>query len=197
MSWLTGLAGKAEELLNRVDQAAGQAIQGGNEEEIRKTALQSTYSAATTSSTIKRPDHLLGSASVPANLNKLNGNAYLNQTSKSTSPTLSLPNGSPVSSKENKKDKDDELFEFLNNPNAMVDSGSNGNGKKREGGAFKPVSNGKHSRQSSTSSLGSHRSHGSSRTPDAHSEGDRATPLTNSGNCHYEIDISEFQVRKL
>lgn len=179
---MTGLAGKAEELLNKVDMAAGQAITGGKED-VRQAALSSTYSAASTTSRITRPDHFISSASVPANLNKLNGNAQLSQSSKTNSPTRSLQNGSPVGIK-NKKNQDDELFEFLNNPNASVE---NGNGKKKEG-AFKPVTNGKHSRQSSTSSLGSHKSHGSSRTPDPHSEGDRVTPLTNSGSD--DVDTS-------
>lgn len=180
MSWLTGLAGKAEDLLNRMDQAAGQAI--SSKESSSSNAPNPVRTSAftpTVSSTMKRQDSLQGSASVPSNLNQLNGgsNPYLSQMSRSTNGTVQNPqSSSPVN--RSKKDKDDELFEFLNNPNAMVE---NGNGKKKEG-AFKSLANGKHSRHSSTSSMGSHRSQGSSRTPDPNSEGGgRVTPLTVSG----------------
>lgn len=90
---------------------------------------------------------MFNSASVPANLNK-----YTNQQARPStgSPSLSnkyaRPNSKP-------KDRDEELFEFLNS-DASVDNNSSGTTTK----TLKPWNNSGLSRHSSSSSLASQRS---------------------------------------
>ena len=177
MSWLTGLAGKAEHLLNNIDHAAGQALHTEEGEQINPSAFPPHTTAATNDSyspylsqvtaedSSQKSGSISSSASVPNNLNQLNGeNNYLNQMSQSmySSSTLSQNNSGkntpPPSTKLTptrpaaaaaKKSNDDELFAFLNSPD--TDSG------KRKKQVNKSVINGKHSRHSSTSSTNSNR----------------------------------------
>ena len=193
MSWLTGLAGKAENLLNNIDQAAGQAL--STEEEARRAAERkfsapshkhdaySPYlSQPTEPKSSREPPSASASASmsssvsVPSNLSQMDTDSNNAQMSKSMySPSSS----SSQLNKTNKKDKDDDLFAFLNN--------SESDTKKKS--AVKTVMNGKHSRHSSASSTHSSKSAKHSETALNPSD----TVLTMTGMYHgKQIDFPPY-----
>lgn len=62
MSWLTGLAGKAEELLNKVDQTAGQSLNTSTIAEEGSLAA-APYSVSTTDQLSQAASHLSSSPS--------------------------------------------------------------------------------------------------------------------------------------
>lgn len=185
MSWLTGLAGKAEELLNKVDQSAASALNTNddpNSQSFVPTIVTHTdasqftdaskVSSAAFSQNWTPPSQVQTtmsySGSVPANLNRISatGRAKLNSkpvsalpsvtATATATPTVTAKNG-------NKKDMDAELFEFLNSSSTNE---SPAVGRKR----LQTPPGSKHSRQSSASSTTSRKS---SRTPD---------PPGNNGN---------------
>ena len=160
-SWLSGLTGKAEDLLNLLDQSAAEALT--KDEAAKKAATAgSNYfvgpnavdrqgisweAPSSMSNTSSIP--LLSSQSVPSNLSELSSsksdmNSSLVSTPiKQSSKFQNITSQSP--SRTNKsKDSDDALFEFLNS----IDTG-NETRKKSPGPV--PTSS-KHSRQSSVSS---------------------------------------------
>lgn len=168
MSWLTGLAGKAEHLLNNLDHAAGQAlitedeIDSGNwpaSTVAMHTNVNESYSPylSQKSDTHLKPasvsNAMSSSSSVPSNLSQLNSeNAYMSQMSHSmyaAPPPSQNSLGKQTPTRTGKKDTDEDLFAFLNS--------SNGEGVRKKQ-VTKIVTNGKHSRQSSTSSTHSARS---------------------------------------
>lgn len=159
-SWLSGLTGKAEDFLNRLDQSAAEALTkdeamkkasavssnyfGTNAVDMRVSSWETPPSVSKSSSIT-----LLSSQSVPSNLSELNsGKSDVNSSLVSTPIKQSakfknITSQSP--SRTNKgKDSDDALFEFLNS----IDTG-NETRKKSPGPV--PTSS-KHSRQSSVSS---------------------------------------------
>ena len=167
MSWLTGLAGKAEELLNKVDQSAASALHttdDGNAQSMPVPNIVKHTEASQMSNTNKlsstafpqswaAPSTMSVSGSVPSNLNRMAGNTKSNNKPTAvpppvttTAPTATVKNG-------NKKDTDAELFEFLNSDSPVA-------GRKRLL-VQQPAGRG-HSRQSSASSTTSGKS---SRTP--------------------------------
>ena len=159
MSWLTGLAGKAEDFLNKVDKTAATALHAEDGDEATPTVKYVTqpdyYTAPRPSlaTTKLKTSNLSTSASVPANLSRIQ------QVPQQRAPSnLSEPdkNGG-------KKKSDDELFEFLNNPTSGSPSGGAGNKKKSALNASNLL-NGGHSRQSSGSSVVSGKG---ARTPEA------------------------------
>ncbi|XP_067942282.1 golgin subfamily A member 5-like [Watersipora subatra] len=94
MSWLTGLAGKAEELLNKVDQTAG-------------ASLNTSTVSEDGDSLLSRPDASLA----PQRSSSL---AATSRAAATPSP-LSVQTRAPaVTKKAGKKSLDEELFEFLN-----------------------------------------------------------------------------------
>lgn len=138
MSWIGSLAGKAETLLTLVDQAAGQALQRDPVDQ-RTFPAQWTYqhdpSEGGYVSTISPSQNdaldlnrqISYSASVPVDLNRLNENAVQfspNSTQKAAShsrlPASSVEHPYQVAVAVGKKDKDEELFEFLNTPDVSV-----------------------------------------------------------------------------
>lgn len=160
MSWLKGIAAKTENLLNNLDQAAGQMITTNSPTQsiAEERTNQSFHDSIPVSQNIpqERSASMPTSVSVPSNMNRLNGRSsspYLNQTSKS-SYASSLNNGST-----RKKDKDEELFEFLNSSDD----------KKT-----------KHSRQSSCSSTTSALSNKSNKTNITNHETRRSETPTKS-----------------
>ncbi len=210
MSFFTNLAGKAEELLNRVDQSAATALNTSGTEDSADQAdwkpthqaadpmIKAVYTPYLSQHAAAKLEHnaMITSASVPSNLNKLNADkGYLSQVSKAAntnSKQMTRPantNKPPASSCMTtarlspktvaKRDMDDELFEFLNSP----DNG--GPDSKKHDRLAKTIANGKHSRQSSTSSIGSHRS--VPKTPEAHSAGGRGTPISSTTQGKYTL----------
>lgn len=100
MSWLGALAAKTENLLNKVDQAAGQALQ--------QTSFERTDSSSQLSSQWQL-----------SNENTTTGySPYLSQTSEKRQPyQTSTVVGQ--ASKPAKKDEDSELIKFLNDPQPL------------------------------------------------------------------------------
>ncbi len=185
MSWITNIAGKAEELLNKVDQAAATSLNTTLDESDgainpnASLAKPTTTTSPTTSQTqsyaagrlsIDSTSSLSNSISVPSNLNKLHSpDAYLSQVSRSSFSSTQSNGGS---TKPKKKDQDDELFEFLNSSDNPGESRRSPNGRPKT-----LVANTKqqHSRNSSSSSLGSR----GLKTPEVISVGDaNSTPGT-------------------
>ncbi len=155
MSWLAGIAGKAEELLNKVDQAAATSLHNESESEGRGRAPPPNLGGHSKSKSSGGQltgitGSISSSSSVPSNLNKINSSQdYLSQTSPaSTLSKLAKPSASRSTG--NVRDRDDALFEFLNSTQSVSDT------KKTTNGKTKPLMNKQqHSRQSSGSSAGS------------------------------------------
>ena len=101
MSWLGALAAKTENLLNKVDQAAGQALQN--------TSFERTDSSSQLSS-----QWLLSNESPVASYSP-----YLSQTSEKRQSSYQTSTVVGQASKPAKKDEDSELFEFLNDPQPL------------------------------------------------------------------------------
>ena len=170
MSWFAGLANKAEEMLNKVDQSAAVAFnQSGDEEKLTEVLsqgappyAQKAFNQPSVSASLSKDtkntslqQSSVNSRSVPSGMNNMAGSSpsgYLNQMSRST---YSVSQTKTV--KSTKKDKDDELFEFLNSGTVETDKLS----PKRD---RKLMNVKQHSRQSSTSSTASSRGR---KTPDA------------------------------
>ena len=162
MSWLTGLAGKAEELLNKVDQQAATALhnedsaapapKSGNHQSWESHKDSSSGASGHSSYLSPAPTQqaamssMTASKSVPSNLNRFD-NGFNSRSRKSISSSPVPQNGSPAK----KKDKDDELFEFLNSSTTVEN-------KKPALAVKTGITNGTHSRHSSTSSSASTKS---------------------------------------
>ena len=159
MSWLTGIAKGAEELLNKVDQTAAHAFhnQGESPPDIipsrTPASNYSPYLTQTSKSTLPP------SASVPNNLGRPGTKQPPRPSSGPRSSFSSAPAPARASPTRAKKDQDAELFEFLNSP----ENGDDKEPKKQERPSQLLGLNGQHSRKSSSSSIGSFRS----KTPDA------------------------------
>ena len=183
MSWITGLAGKAEDFLNKVDKSAATALSPEQEKwkaQQQNTAgyspyLGSTVSSAAPSTSPATPSNaMISSSSVPSNLNNAGGagtygNSQMSRSLYSTTP-VSSGKQSPATlgnsgNGKNKIDKDEELFEFLNSSDTVD-------------GRRKVAKNGKHSRQSSISSTTSSRS---AKTPDPGSQASGSAPISSTG----------------
>ena len=172
MSWLAGIAGKAEELLNKVDQAAATSLNtSGDEGRIHPGGNAGITSATHSAFPNHSKSHSSGgqltgvtgsissSASVPTNLNKMNSSQdYLSQMSKSTLTTSRSVTKPAAKTGSNTKIKDDELFEFLNSSESTSESKRNGNGRPKT-----LLGNKQHSRQSSAGSSAGSRGR---KTPD-------------------------------
>ncbi|KAI0219039.1 Golgin subfamily A member 5 [Lamellibrachia satsuma] len=178
MSWLTGLAGKAEELLNKVDQSAATALNADDGTSspstlpsiVTHTETTQISDASKLSSTAfaqnwAPPQTTMSySGSVPANLNRISA---AGRTKLNSKPVAALPpvttTAAPttITKNDNKKDMDAELFEFLNSSST---NDSPATGRKR----LQTPTGSKHSRQSSASSTTSGKS---SRTLDTANTG--------------------------
>lgn len=149
MSWLSGLAGKAEDLLVRVDQAAGKALTnqpddkpppksavGGVDPSFARADVRSKVTAEATNAQQQIPR-------IPSTTQLTSthgGAAGIQANFVSSKPSASLLKG---------KDKDEELFRFLNT-NAPAASTTNTSAKNS-------INSSRHSRASSTSSTVSSR----------------------------------------
>ncbi|XP_069772322.1 golgin subfamily A member 5 [Narcine bancroftii] len=170
MSWLTDLAGKAENFLNKVDQGAAAALQNAPADDITAIRCQSAEGSSSSQySTLNllssKPDHQIHTnpayVSYAANNIKRQKASLLAETSNmpsasqnidatsgpSASPSLSRPSMQFVRPRRNEPN-DDQLFDFLNSSEKML------NGKmdtKQE--AAKSSTPKTHSRTSSHSSV--------------------------------------------
>lgn len=141
MSWIGALAGRAENILNLVDQAAGQALQKDSveprafpvqwdfqHEPFEGAYASNFYAGQNCEGTASRQISL--SSSVPVNLNRLNDEIVQSaQSFQQPSPPSQIltaafdrqthPMVNPGAIKST-KDKDEELFQFLNSPEASV-----------------------------------------------------------------------------
>ncbi|KAL5009113.1 hypothetical protein ScPMuIL_014694 [Solemya velum] len=151
MSWLTGLTGKAESLLNKLDQSAATALhiekdEAGNP---RPTELSSAGYLNQPAYEHRTPP-LSPSQSVPTKLNELkhvaNAPSFISTPGKQPM-NLKPPVTAAGSTVKKKETSDEALFEFLNSKNPLES-----NKKKAT-----PVSSAQHSRRSSTSSTSSSR----------------------------------------
>ena len=162
MAWFGQLAGKAEELLNKVDAAAGTALRNEDGSEIVPGATQkravgtSGYSPylgkPTNSSTPLATSSSLmsSSSSVPSNLNKIN-------VTDPNAMSRSMYSTDFTSKPKEKGNADDDLFDFLNSSEPVE--------TKKKTPVSRAVTSLSHSRQSSTSSTTSGRS---TKTPEPH-----------------------------
>ena len=208
MSWIAGLAGKAEDFLNKVDQTAATALHKDEKSQQHGTTTTgppnySPYLTQQSNPVNVRPNtlspnqlsgnpiggtNLSNSTSVPSNLHKMD-NSH-NSRSVKRNQVATTPSGSgsarhsPV--RASKKDKDEELFEFLNSKDSV-----DGSGKRKMNSNGVGMLNGMHSRQSSASSAS---------TPNGSKTPDHMTPtisVTNSDRtleeksgklpCHSQI----------
>ena len=175
MSWLSGLTGKAENFLNKLDQSAAQALHKSEEEARLNTSLPITseiHSPPPSLSTRQLPQ--TGSQSVPSKSSRTSGDfssyglstpvkptkLQTSAASKTTKPrgTEPLPKQTtpeaPAVSQEvqpkKKIDNDAALFDFLNSPEPLETKKAEAHETKKK---TTPASSAKHSRQSSTSSI--------------------------------------------
>ena len=159
MAWILS---KTENFLNNLDQSASSALTADSPSQKSEPhmnggtpnqSFQTSYDASNYSSSSS--NHLPTSASAlalsatdlaaTANIRRTPSESTLNGTSSvQTKPRSSTPSGTKL----NKELEDEKLFEFLNSPS------QSGTDKKKD----KRPSNGRHSRQSSTSSTVSSRS---------------------------------------
>ena len=192
MSWLSGLAGKAEELLNKVDQSAATALNSNEDSESQSAVptivthtdtpqfndaskVSSTMFSQNWSPSSQVQETMSYSGSVPANLNRISatGRSKLNSKPVVAPPPVAVTPTPPAAAKNGKKkDMDaDELFEFLNSSSTNESPAA---GRKR----LQTPPGSKHSRQSSASSTTSRKS---TRTPD---------PPGNNGSSDTVDDVS-------
>ena len=184
MAWLLD---RAENLLNKMDQTAAGALhtdEGPPQPGAVSNLPERTYtpylsqqsnpttadagrpsSTRSTGSSYGQPMSMSVSASVPSNMSRMSDSPnYLNQMSRSSynQPTQQYSRapskGSPAKAAAPSRDKDAELFEFLNDPDTVVDSAKPKMSKYSRSG--------RHSRQSSGSSIGSHKGPGEAKTPE-------------------------------
>lgn len=177
MSWLSGLTGKAEDFLNKLDQSAAQALHKAEEEARLNASLPiSSDIHSPPSSQSTRQLAQTGSQSVPAKSSRPSGDfsSYLSygvstpvkptklQTSgptrtakpklteapvKQTTPETTASQDVPA---KKKIDTDAALFDFLNSPEPVEVKKTEPPETKKK---TTPASSARHSRQSSTSSI--------------------------------------------
>lgn len=174
MSWLSGLTGKAEDFLNKLDQSAAQALHKAEEEARLNASLPiSSDIHSPPSSQSTRQLAQTGSQSVPAKSSRPSGDFSSYgvstpvkptklQTSGPTRTAKPKPTEAPVKQTtpetttsqdvpaKKKIDTDAALFDFLNSPEPIeVKKAEPPETKKK----ITPASSARHSRQSSTSSI--------------------------------------------
>ncbi|XP_061173626.1 golgin subfamily A member 5-like isoform X2 [Saccostrea echinata] len=175
MSWLSGLTGKAEDFLNKLDQSAAQALTKTEEEGLLNTSLPVTSDRHSPPSSLStRHLQQAGSQSVPAKTSRTGGDfssygvstpvrqsskLQTSGTPKTVKPktTETTPKQAPpesnisqdVTSKK-KIDTDAALFDFLNSPEPLETKKTESSETKKK---TTPASSARHSRQSSTSSV--------------------------------------------
>lgn len=174
MSWLSGLTGKAEDFLNKLDQSAAQALHKAEEEARLNASLpisSDIHSPPPSQST--RQLAQTGSQSLPAKSSRTSGDFSSYgvstpvkptklQTSGPTRTAKPKPTEAPVKQTtpetttsqdvpaKKKIDTDAALFDFLNSPEPIeVKKAEPPETKKKT----TPASSARHSRQSSTSSI--------------------------------------------
>lgn len=174
MSWLSGLTGKAEDFLNKLDQSAAQALHKAEEEARLNASLPiSSDIHSPPSSQSTRQLAQTGSQSVPAKSSRPSGDFSSYGVSTPVKPSKLQTSGPTRTAKpklteapvkqttpettasqdvpaKKKIDTDAALFDFLNSPEPVeVKKAEPPETKKK----ITPASSARHSRQSSTSSI--------------------------------------------
>ncbi|XP_078673189.1 golgin subfamily A member 5-like isoform X2 [Branchiostoma floridae x Branchiostoma belcheri] len=158
MSWISNIAGRAEELLNKVDQTAAQALQTEGE---TAAVPRQPASDVQRSHHVETPRYERPGPPEPPRMETQALHTSVSMVSLSSPRTASgmprvpslgtISQGSPQRAygRKKPKDEDEKLFEFLNSPNTFPAAEK----KKDVTRAAEPSSTGgKHSRQSSDSS---------------------------------------------
>lgn len=174
MSWLSGLTGKAEDFLNKLDQSAAQALHKAEEEARLNASLPiSSDIHSPPSSQSTRQLAQTGSQSVPAKSSRPSGDFSSYGVSTPVKPTKLQTSGPTRTAKpklteapgkqttpettasqdvpaKKKIDTDAALFDFLNSPEPVEVKKTEPPETKKK---TTPASSARHSRQSSTSSI--------------------------------------------
>lgn len=174
MSWLSGLTGKAEDFLNKLDQSAAQALHKAEEEARLNSSLPiSSDIHSPPSSKSTRQLAQTGSQSVPAKSSRTSGDFSSYGISTPVKPTKLQTSGPSRTAKpkpteapvkqptpettasqdvpaRKKIDTDAALFDFLNSPEPIEVKKTEPPETKKK---TTPASSARHSRQSSTSSI--------------------------------------------
>lgn len=174
MSWLSGLTGKAEDFLNKLDQSAAQALHKAEEEARLNASLPiSSDIHSPPSSQSTRQLAQTGSQSVPAKSSRPSGDFSSYGVSTPVKPSKLQTSGPTRTAKpklteapgkqttpettasqdvpaKKKIDTDAALFDFLNSPEPVEVKKTEPPETKKK---TTPASSAKHSRQSSTSSI--------------------------------------------
>ncbi|XP_038631100.1 golgin subfamily A member 5 [Scyliorhinus canicula] len=169
MSWLAGLAGKAEDFLNKVDQGAAAALTTSIDNVAATHALNAEASSSSQYSALNqlssKPDHQAHSdisyvSSAAGNIKRQKATLLAGASNVSSSArTFELPAGAPASSSLGRpsmqfvrpkkiEPDDDQLFDFLNSSEKSLNGRAD---NKRE--TIKPSTPKSHSRTSSLSSI--------------------------------------------
>ena len=154
MSWLSGITGKAEDFLNRLDKSAGDVLHAEEAAGSSPSPLRESTIAEQSSYEQSYGARLGPSQSVPSKLHNMDeSSSFVSGHVKSKAKASKAHNATSLSASNNShkslkdpgktKKEEDALFDFLNSSDSADSS------KKRR----TPVSSRHHSRQSSTSSL--------------------------------------------
>ena len=146
-SWITGLAGKAEDLLNRVDQTAATALSKTDEE--HRTPSPRSVHERHGHRQDDSPYSTTSSANMPSNMDIASSSVGVPSSTLSSNTGNNRTEVGKQSVQKHQKDIEEELFEFLNSPDS-VDNGT----RSRPDSHVNTVlsSTNTHSRQSSASS---------------------------------------------
>lgn len=149
MSWLSGITGKAEQLLNKLDQSAADALTTPEKQAWPKQEEVSSQPAVQdpSSSFVSKPvrQNLLAKTQTPHDVSTT---AKTSTGGKPSVPQVSAAAATPPAAKKKGLDTDEALFDFLNSTEPL-------DGSKKK---MTPTSSARHSRQSSTSSIISNKS---------------------------------------
>lgn len=155
MSWLSGITGKAELLLNKLDQSAADALTTPEKQSWPTepaVSIQRPVQQDPSSSFVSKPvrQNLLAktSATVQQTTQDVSVTGKAGSGSKQPISQVSAPTSTPPSTKKKGLDTDEALFDFLNSSEPL-------DGSKKK---MTPTSSARHSRQSSTSSIISNKS---------------------------------------
>ncbi|XP_071159170.1 golgin subfamily A member 5-like [Mytilus edulis] len=172
MSWLSGITGKAEQLLNKLDQSAADALTTA---ETQSQECSSKYNALNSvtldsSSFVNKPlkQSTISKKTLTVSDIESTSNKKVTTASIQTGTKTQLSTSTPQSWTKKKVDNDEALFDFLNSSEPLDTS------KKK----VTPTSSARHSRHSSTSSVLSNKGGKITENP----------PSSNSGSSIVHVD---------
>lgn len=116
MSWLSDLAGRAENILNNLDQSTASAL---NESGFHPSPATNNVINDDLKSTLAQSSYTSTPSNANASLGKETNSKYLSQIS---APKVIRPSSKTNVPSTNKRQKEDKLFEFLNSNDTDVKS---------------------------------------------------------------------------